>query len=336
MSRPLVSIVIVSLNGADLLDRCLKSVFLQSYRPIEVIVVDNGSTDASLEMVSTKYPEVHLVVSLENRGFAEGNNNGIRASHGEYIALLNNDAVVEENWLDPLVSLLRRPEVGVVCSKVVTEGVPPEFYEMNGTVNFLGYNVMRVFRNLSEVFFAGGASLLFRRRDFQLPFLDEYFLYHEDVYLSWRARMLGFDVVMAQESVVRHRGSVTTRTQPSDVITFYQERNRFLNCLLLYEAKTLIILLPYFIGDLLAKLLLSLLLRRKSFLGIFRAYAWIARNQRWITVERGKIQSARKVPDREIMRFMSPCVLDADNVIARLCNTCSAAYARITGLHYHE
>lgn len=327
-----VSVVIVNYNGAEVLEPCLHSVFAQPYRPIEVILVDNASTDGSVEAAMRLFPSVRFVRNEANRGFAQGNNQGVALATGRYIALLNNDTVVGPRWLPGLVAMLQRPGMGVVTSRVITDGVPQEYYDMNGTINYLGYNIMRYFPDLSRVFFAGGASLMFRREDVALPFLDEYFLYHEDVFLSWRLRLLGYEVAMAQDSVVGHRGSVTTRRQPDRLVTFYQERNRLLNALLMYEDRTLAILLPYFLADALAKLAMSIAGGRKSLAGIVAAYRWVATHREWILRRRRELQAVRKVPDRDILRLMSSRIVDSPAVIARVLNAMSRVYARVTGL----
>ncbi len=334
-NRKCVSVIIVNYNGASVLQHCLESVFGQPYRPLEVIVIDNGSADQSVEMVRTRFPDVRLVLNETNKGFAEANNQGVALASGERIVLLNNDTVVDQDWLTRLVEAADYSGVGVVTSKVVTEGVPTAYYEMNGTVNYLGYNIMREFRDLSEVFFAGGASLMFSRADVGMPFLPEYFLYHEDVFLSWRMRLRGFSVRMEQKSLVHHVGSATTRRQPSRFVTFYQERNRLLNCLLFYERRTLVRLLPLFAADACMKVLLSLFAGRKSPVGIFQAYWWCACHTGWIRNERRRLQHERRVPDRDILRMMSHRLVDADGFVARIVNGFGRIYANAVGLEYH-
>jgi GT2 family glycosyltransferase len=333
--NPLVSVVIVNYNGAQVLMPCLESVYAQSYRPVEVIVVDNASSDGSIDVVREKFSDVHLVVCGENLGFAEGNNRGVAIARGELVVLLNDDALVTDGWIQGLLEMLQRPGVAVVTSRVVTEGVPPSWYQMNGTLNFLGYNIMRVFGDLSMVFFAGGASLMFRKAECAEPFPKEYFLYHEDVYLSWRMRLQGRSVAMAQNSLVHHRGSVTTRRYVPTLVTFYQERNRVLNCLLMYEARTLVRLIPYFLLDAVVKLAMSVAAGRKSPLGILHAYWWIVTHTAWIRSERRKLQQARNVGDKEIMKLMSASIVEGESTPASVVNGVSRLYARIVGLSFH-
>lgn len=333
----LVSIVVVNYNGADLLRQCLKSVFSQPYRPIEVIVVDNASIDNSVEMVIAEFPEAQIIRSEKNLGFAEGNNVGVRAASGEFVVLLNNDAAVDEKWLVRLLKALDYENVAIATSKVITEGIPAEFYEMNGSLNFLGYNIMRQFSDLSRIFYAGGTSMMFRKSIVSEPFLNEYFLYHEDVYLSWRMRLRGYDVRMAARSLVHHRGNATTKRQAPSLITFYQERNRILNLLLFYQPGTLIKLIPFFVFDVSAKLGNAVLSNSRSLPGTLKAYWWLLTNMTWIRRQRTKEQAARTVADKDILKLMSPNVIDEARApkIARIFNSCARFYTQLVGLPFH-
>jgi GT2 family glycosyltransferase len=335
-SHPTVSVVIVHYNGERLLNACLASVYRQPYRPIEVIVVDNGSADESVAMVRRNYPDVRLSVQGRNLGFAEGNDRGVEEATGEYVVLLNNDTEVTADWIPGLLEMLQDPKVGVVTSKVVTDGVPERFYAMNGSLNPLGYNIMRVFTDLSSVFFAGGASVMFRRSEVPQPFLPEYFLYHEDVYLSWRMRLAGRDVRMAQRSLVYHRGSATTRRHAAAFVTFHQERNRILNALLLYEAGTIVRLFPLCVCESLAKFIWSVLTFRKSPAGLIHAYGWMLTHRGWIRARRSEEQAHRKVRDSEVLPWMSSRLLDGDGRVAGWVNAVGRMYFRIVGLRFHD
>jgi GT2 family glycosyltransferase len=335
-SQPTVSIVIVHYNGEALLDACLASVQAQPFQPLEIILVDNGSSDDSVAMVERKYPGVRVIAAGENLGFAEGNNRGVAAATGEYVVLLNNDTEVTAEWIPGLLECMQDPQVALVTSKVVTDGVPERFYTMNGSLNPLGYNIMRVFSDLSRIFFAGGASLMFRRNEVPQPFLPEYFLYHEDVFLSWRMRLRGRDVRMAQRSVVLHRGSATTRTQASSFVTFYQERNKLLNPLLLFSAGTLVRLAPLMLAENVAKILAGILTRRKSPAGILRGYGWIFTHAGWIKDQRRMLQGERRVPDADVLTWMSGRLLDGEGVAVRTVNAVARGYARLMGLRFHD
>ncbi len=332
MDRPLVSIVIVNYNGRELLRDCLKSVFAQTCEQFEVIVVDNGSTDDSVGMLRHDFPAVRLLDQRGNIGYAAANNRGVEAARGDFVALLNNDTVVDPSWLSALLEGAEKQALDIAASQVITEGVPPEYYQRNGTLNYLGYNIMEVFSDKTQIFYASGAALLFPRALVDAPFPDEYFLYHEDVFFSWKSRLMGKKIGMVPGSIVRHRGSATVKRQSSSLITQYQVRNRLLNILLLYEFSTLIRLLPYLAFDVIALLLRALIGRRFSLPGVIRALWWMLVHPGWILRQRNSCQESRTVADRQVMQWMSSDVLQGGTRASRAINGLSRGYATLVGL----
>ncbi|MEX0895720.1 MAG: glycosyltransferase family 2 protein [Patescibacteria group bacterium] len=120
---PSISIIIVNYNGKHLLDDCLKSVFKLSYpkNKLEIILVDNASTDGSSQYVTNEHSSVKVLPLETNTGFTGGNNAGIKQATGEYIVLLNNDTVVTKNWLKELVMAAKPEQVGIVSSKLLLD-----------------------------------------------------------------------------------------------------------------------------------------------------------------------------------------------------------------------
>ena len=331
---PLVSVVIVSYNGLPLLQQCLASIDAQTCPQTEVIVVDNASTDGTAAWLRRERPAVRLVESPVNSGFAGGNNLGVRAARGEYVCLLNNDTTVEPDWLLRLVERARASGAALLASKVLTDGVPAEHYAMNGTLNYLGYNIMRVFADPARIFYASAASLLFRRGTVGEPFPEEYFLYAEDVHLSMRMRLAGRSVEMVPASVVHHRGSATVRRQVPAFVTYHRERNRLLNTLVFFSPWTILRLLPYLAADAAAKIIRALAEGGTSAGAVLRAYLWVAGHPGWVLDERRRLQAARAGPDRELLRLMSAHVLEGEGIAPRAVNALSRAYARLAGLPF--
>lgn len=328
--QTLVSVVIVNYNGRELLRDCLPSVIAQTHRQFEIIVVDNGSTDGSAAMLRDEFPAVRLLDQRANIGYAAANNRGVEAARGAYVALLNNDTVVDPHWLSALLEGMEKRGLDITASLVITEGVPPKYYQRNGTLNYLGYNVMEVFSDPTQIFYASGAALLFRRALVDLPFPDEYFLYHEDVFFSWKSRLIGKKIGMVPDSVVRHRGSATVKRQASSLITQYQVRNRLLNMLLLYELSTLVRLLPYLVFDVMALFFKASFGRRFSLPGVIRALWWLLVHPGWIRTYRNSCQRPRTVTDRQIMQWMSSDVVQGGT--GRALNRLSRGYAKLVGL----
>jgi GT2 family glycosyltransferase len=331
-----VSIVIVNWNGGQMLVDCLDSVVGLGVERREIILIDNASSDGSEQTAVSKYPFIRLIRNETNTGFAVACNQGVAAARNDLVVLLNNDTIVGPGWIEGLTAMTVTGRYGVVTSRVVTDGVPEEYYTMNGSINFAGYNIMRVFADLSQVFFAGGGSLMFRRSVVGSPFPEHYFLYHEDVHLSWRMRITGHAVGMAQSSIVKHLGSASSRRQPGELTTFYQERNRLLNALIFYEACTLWKVAPYLATDAIAKIILSVATGRKSAKGIVRAYWWVLTHPRSVREWRREQQSRRTVPDMAVVGLMSSRIIQGEGAAARIFNGLSRAYASLAGLPHYD
>ncbi len=331
-----VSIIIVNYNGKRFLPECLTSVLREISEGSEVIVVDNASSDGSAEFITSAFPSVRLVPLKVNSGFAGGNNAGVQQAVNDLIILLNNDTVVHPGWLKGLVEAVQQRNVPLASSLIKTEGIPERYYEKNGSINFLGYNIMRIFENPTDIFYAGGASLIFRKSVLGLPFDDDYFVYGEDVYLGLRARFMGYDVKHTNESRLDHFGSGTAKHQKSGFLTFYQERNRLLNILLFFSAPTIVKTIPYVIGNLFGKCLLSLLPTKYSFTGIIRAHWWIAAHGRTVMEKRRKIRAQHRVEEKQVIAMMTAKLTNGETITGRWINALSIAYCKIAGLPVRE
>jgi GT2 family glycosyltransferase len=123
LSLPLISVIVLNWNGGRVIESCLRSVQAQTYRPLEVIVVDNSSTDGSREFIQERFPNFKLIVNETNLGFGGGNNVGIRASQGRYIMVLNNDTRLHPNCIEGLKGSIEQGEgYGACASKILLEG----------------------------------------------------------------------------------------------------------------------------------------------------------------------------------------------------------------------
>jgi GT2 family glycosyltransferase len=249
---PLISIITVNLNGKDYLKGCLDSLKNLNYPKdkIEIIVVDNGSNDNSVKFLSSDYPEVKIIKNSTNLGFAVANNQGAKLAVGEYIAFLNNDTKVDENWL---VELLR-PIYGdkeVVCSgsKVLSiDGKTLDF--AGGMINFegkgfqvdYGLDIEKDVHNQPVFlpFVNGGAMLVDRNVFFEACRFDEdFFAYYEDVDFGWRLWVLGYRVVFAPKSVVYHVHHGTSKIFSEDKLRFLKERNALYSVFKNYDDENL-------------------------------------------------------------------------------------------------
>ena len=228
-----ISIIVVNWNGRKLLQDCLGSLAAQDYPDLEIIFVDNGSTDASIQFVRTTFPKVRIIELSTNEGFAGGNSQGLKLASGEFIALVNNDARVEVHWLSSLVQpMLKDPTVGICASKLLFADSAQINSAADGlTTGAIGFNRglaenAGAFRKPEFVFGACGAAVLYRRSMLdEIGFLDEdFFLYDEDTDLNFRAQLAGWKCVYVPSAVAYHKGNATAG-RLSDTHVYYHTRN---------------------------------------------------------------------------------------------------------------
>jgi GT2 family glycosyltransferase len=218
--RNFVTTIVVSWNGRAYLDQCLSSLLAQTCQPQEIIVVDNGSTDGSAEYVAANYPGAHVMRLSENAGFAAANNLAIRQSSGAYVALLNNDAYAEPDWLTRLIEAAEGdPSVGMCASKMVFACRPDVINSTGICVDRAGIAWDRHGGEADddretqpvEIFGACGGAALYRRAMLdEVGLLDEdFFAYLEDVDLAWRAQRAGWRCLYVPAARVYHAHSAT-------------------------------------------------------------------------------------------------------------------------------
>jgi hypothetical protein len=228
------TVIIVNWNGASFLSECLSALRCQSYSAFRTVVVDNGSTDRSAAMIRRDYPEVNLLQSPVNLGFAAGNNLALRRVSTEYAALLNNDAVPETDWLESLINVLDEdPSIGFAASRMVFYDRPDRIdragdeYTDAGVARMRGREgLARDFQSPCDVFGACGGAAVYRMRmlrDIGL-FDPDFFLIYEDVDLAFRARLRGYRCRFVPRAVVRHHAGKSIH-RDSKTSVYYGHRN---------------------------------------------------------------------------------------------------------------
>jgi len=230
--NPLVSIIVVNWNGIKYIKECLDSLSNLSYSNYEIILVDNASSDGSVELVEKNYPTVKLIRNKENLGFAEGNNIGIKETKGDLIALFNPDAIAEKEWLSSLVSVLQSSEtIGAVAGKIYYYG---DKFGKNAVfctwskVDPHSASPYNFHKNepVSKVDYLSGAAMVVKRTVIdKIGFLDpNYFLYFDET--DWCARMIraGYDLVYVPTAIAWHVVSASVDNLLKK--TYYMERSR--------------------------------------------------------------------------------------------------------------
>jgi GT2 family glycosyltransferase len=224
LQHPHVAVVILSWNGRVYLEKFLPSVVATTYPSYDIIVADNRSTDDSVAWLKQYYPNVRIIDTGGNLGFAKGYNAALKQVTAEYFILLNQDVEVAPNWLEPLVNAMEQDSDMAACMPKLRAFHHRSHFEhagaAGGYLDALGYPFCRgrIFDQVEEdngqydqsqeVFWASGAALcirpeLFRR--FQ-GFDEDYFAHMEEIDLCWRLKRAGYKIGVVPASVVYHVG----------------------------------------------------------------------------------------------------------------------------------
>lgn len=233
---PKVTIQIVTWNSMKYLPLTLESIFTQSYRDFQVLVIDNNSHDGTVDFIRKNYPEVAVFQNKKNLGFSKANNQGIRLLHSPYIVFCNPDIVLEKNWLAVMMDNIesdQHKDIGSFCGKLLKlKPIDGEIEEDSKTniIDSCGLEVVRSRRIVEigageesnkfdvnkEIFGCSGALALYKRElldDCLIKtktnphgeyFDEDFFAYKEDVDLAWRSRLLGWKSMFINSAIAYH------------------------------------------------------------------------------------------------------------------------------------
>jgi GT2 family glycosyltransferase len=349
-----IAIVIASWNGKHLLADCLAALAKQTYQKFKIILIDNGSTDGTVNFVKEKYPEVELIVLDRNYGFAYPNSLGMEKALVDedikYVIALNNDTKADEHYIEELVACAgRHPEAGAIQPKVIN------FFDQ-GVIDSVG---MLIYRDMSainkgqkeqdagqyekeeEIFGASASAALYTRRALEtiaLPrtgekqkkdyFDSDYFAYYEDVDLAWRLRLAGFASFYTPKAKVLHVHSATG-VNYSPFKAFHIHRNQYYN--IIKNLPFGLMLRAFLFMPLRYGLLLSSMIKNKGAAAnlskntkqskenvvsiVFRSWKELFRNLPMLIRKRKIIQSKRKVTTRQIKHWLKIYKADIKKII---------------------
>jgi GT2 family glycosyltransferase len=317
---PFVSVIIVNYNGLRFAEACLRSVLDTDYPNFEVVVVDNGSTDGSYEVLRRSYgfdPRVKLIPNYRNLGYAQANNVGYRNSVGEVIVFLNIDTEVDHRWLAELVrALLSSKSVGGAQSKLMSLADREFIQSIGHCVDRLGFVYPRVFYqsgsdDAQELFYAEGASMGFKRSVIESvsldgnPFDPDYFFYYEDNDLCWRVRLNGHGIIFVPSSIVYHLGGGCVPSTFRYRATFSFTKNKISTLIKNYSLGNLLCIVPPVLFLEFVRSVTLLPRHPLDALARMGALVWTALNLRGIWRKRVFVQNRiRVIQDSQIVRYM--------------------------------
>lgn len=217
---PPVSIIIVNLNGRKLLEECFNSLSKVDYPDFEIILVDNNSTDNSIEFVKNFYPKTIIVKLDKNYGFAYPNNVGVKNAKGDYYLFLNNDTKVTPNFLSELVNILHNEKNIGICQSMLLKPTG----EIDSSGDFIdnmgvSFSSKEYVKENKVILSARGACMLVRKEIYEKlgGFDEKFYISFEDVDLGWRAWILGYEVMIIPQSVVYHYGGQTVQKRKTEI-----------------------------------------------------------------------------------------------------------------------
>jgi len=304
----MISVIIVGYNSQKYLDDCLSSLFSSTYTQFKVIFIDNNSSDDSVNFVKRKFPKVEIIESKDNLGFTGGNNLGMERAYSngsDFVFLLNPDTIIDK---DCLATLIKKADKNTILQPLILlheKGKNTDLINTTGNyLNFLGISYCNNYRKPSasaheeEIPTASGAAVLIPTNILKKTgmFDESFFMYHEDVDLCWRARILGFNIKLVPNAYVWHKYSFGRNNKKM----FFIERNRLLFIFKNFETKTILLISPLLLVNEILMFFYSLV----SGWPIQKISASID-FLRIMIKKRNRLVLTRKATDRELKKYLS-------------------------------
>lgn len=306
---PIISVIIVNWNGLTWIEKCLGSLLAQTYQQYEIIIVDNGSSDGSVDFINTRYPTVKVVVSSTNIGFAGGNNLGIKQAKGEFILLINNDTWVEETFIEDLIFEFLERKLDVIGPREADYYTKEKSIPYASKIDPLGYPVYEDdFTQESGSFYLTGVCLLFRQKMYlQTGGLDsDFFMYYEEVDWFWRLNLLGCSFDYSKSIFVYHAGMGSTAKGLNYKRFLWNNQNTLQMLLKNYFLGNLLWVLPLYFAQNILEIAVFLLFMRPKIAASYVMGIWFNIKLAKSTYnKRRDIRKSCLVRDVEILKKMA-------------------------------
>ncbi len=330
---PEVSIVVLNFNGKEHLRKLLESVRKQSFRDFEVIVHDTLSTDGSREMLENEFPEVKVMRCDVNYGVSKSYNLGAEEARGKYVATLPNDMVLDRQWVKEMVTALKKDEKAASAGCYISnkEG---NYYGGEQCYGFymdiLG-NPLTLHQPTPGYVF-GSAAVMFKKGVVGKPYDDEYFFCGDEIYLGWKALLMGYNTVQANKAKVLHEGRASGRA--SGFVEFHGEKDKYLNLLMFYGTPTLLKLLPLMVLNIILTTVLSIFRLRLHVR--LKSYLWMIAHAGLIARKRKELQGLRKASEREVLKYVCAKTPYSLGILVPVVNWLLLLYCRILRIPVRE
>ena len=305
---PLVSIIILNFNAGKLLLNCIESLTKLAYQNIELIIVDNVSTDNSQNQCKEKFPQVKLIQNEKNSGYCGGNNVGIKNANGEFIIILNPDTIVESNLIDELLDAYNIHGEGLYQPKILSLENKSILQSTGNMIHVFGFGFARdkgnqennEIKETTKIGYAAGTCLFALKKTFlKLKLFDEFlFLYHDDLDIGWRASQKEINSYIVPQTTIYHAESYSLKWSKKKF--FWLERNRRYCLMTHYSPNTLkIIKKELWITEL---LIWAVYFSKGYLTAKIKAELELRKNKKFIIKKQIEIENEKRISDVELIK----------------------------------
>ena len=324
---PLVSVIVLNYNAGELLVNCINSLKKSSHTNLEIIIVDNISSDNSQKKCKEKFPEIKLIQNNKNLGYCGGNNVGIKEAKGEFIIILNPDTIVQANCINELISAYNKFGEGLYQPKILSLNEENIIQSTGNMLHVFGFGFARDKGNkvenkveeIEKIGYASGTCLFTSREVInKVGLLDEFlFLYHDDLDLGWRAAQIGINSYYVPKSKIFHVESYSLKWSSKKF--YWLERNRKY-CLLTHYSKETYEKMRFSL--MLVDFFVWMFYFSKGFLGVkIKAELDIKKNKKIIDKKYNELENKKIVSDIELIRNFPDEIFVPINVSQQSMNT---------------
>ena len=322
----LVSVIVLNYNAGELLLNCIESIKKSTYKNLEIIVVDNISTDKSQKICKEKYPDIKLIQNDENFGYCEGNNIGIRKAKGDFIMILNPDTIVEPNSIRELIFAHEKLGEGLYQPKILSLNEKQVLQSTGNMIHVFGFGFAKdkgrkdeeIDEEIKKIGYASGTCLFTSRSVFEnVGLLDSFlFLYHDDLDLGWRASQIGINSYYVPKSKIYHVESYSLKWSAKKF--YWLERNRKY-CLLTHYSKNTYA--KMYSSLCLVDLFVWFFYISKGFLGAkIKAELDIRRNKKFIETKYKELEEKKIISDERLIQEFPDEIIVPTNVSGNFMN----------------
>jgi len=319
--KPLVSLILINYNGSLFIEKCLESIKNQTFNNIELIIVDNASSDDSLSRIDPILEDYTLIKNEKNLGTAKACNIGAEKAKGKYLFFLNIDIKLDKNCISELVNKCEEDDkIGIcICKELSYEG--DEFHHCGVGMDFFGYT----YPGREEKIFFTPSSAFFTRKYlfFYIDgFDDSYFMYKDDLDYCWRTYLVGYKISQLPSAIIYHKAGGVSKDEKGEILSprkqkdqlfilsiqrrYLGERNNLITLIKNYKVINLLWVLPINFIINIFEVLFFLFIGKIDVIysAYIKSYIYVFKNINDILIKRKDIQEKRKIPDRIVLNKM--------------------------------